>query len=892
MASIEIQKELRDAGTRSVNFFDGRILSGDDLSNEQAVNREEHRQLGAAIGDGIVAGLEVVLSKANNANIAPTVTVKAGTAINRAGQLLALPGDIDVLLDNLPNLPPASTSTMPFAGASPVNGGAYVLVLSPVREHEGFSLTSSTGASARAYKAAYFIDTVEFRLLPLGLDRELFNDPDHLQNTIAYLCFGFSDANAQPFQSNPYGTLIRSSALLDTYRPRKLADSDVPLAVLYLTATDGIKFIDLWSVRRRVVHPAASNEWGGVLNDERRAEAEAMFLQFQQQVTDIHNLVNATGSSQKPPLTPKLLAASRYLNYLPPAGYLPVDARGFDWNTFLGPLAPRFLTSVDAGLLRSLLQASLYRDPIKVVAEGSNEALAPVDVYQDPSQPDWVLFARTTSNRLNVTVEATGFQPAQIAVKLGPQTQLTIPLKPSQPMYSQQPQQAQQGQQVQPGERPLVIKVTDIKEPALQEVYLTMLLRAVEIPSERLNSMVRVEQVTEDANVTMWLGNWADWLNGQYPSLNVIGVPPAIYMHPYFNPRNIADEPQAYAVFNTVAIPLLVNLPSRRLPRPVALSRSGIPGLGDDIAQALEDYGFSSVDQLAGAWSQAIVAATGLSSDYGRYLIRDAIAAIAEIRTQRRYYSGMNAKTAEILQEMAIADDVGLANADPEALGNQIKSRSFAASLIEQARAIVPQSSWDLDSLGLKPEQITALNSQGIYSKGEFVLKVDPESGRDKIATLLKMTSQQIADLHSTAITQITADSIKQVQTTDLTLLPDIDAVIASKLADSDITTVDEMAKVNPDELARSTGISEETLETLKKDATEASRESMEVERVATITREVASELDRLGVNTIANLDEQTEERVAGAFRGVTRVTRAVLEGIRAALSGRPRPLE
>src|SRR5947209_751641 len=157
MASIEIQKPLIDAGTRSANFFDGRILSGDDLSNEQAVNREEHRQLGAAIGEGIVAGLEVVLSRANNANIAPTVTVKAGTAVTRAGQLLALPGDIDVLLDNLPSIPPADTSAAPFASASQVDGGAYVLLLAPVREHEGFSLTSSTGASARAYKAAYFI---------------------------------------------------------------------------------------------------------------------------------------------------------------------------------------------------------------------------------------------------------------------------------------------------------------------------------------------------------------------------------------------------------------------------------------------------------------------------------------------------------------------------------------------------------------------------------------------------------------------------------------------------------------------------------------------------------------------------------------------------------------
>src|SRR5205823_13250376 len=165
-------------------------LSGEDLSNEQANNRKEHTRLCAAIGVGTVSGLEVVLSMANNGATAPTVTVTAGTAINAAGQTLVLSANTDVRLVNLP--PTSQSTTTPFANASQVDGGAYVLVLSPVREREGFSLTSSTGASARAYNAAYFIDTLEFGLLPLGLDVDLLNDPDHLRNILAYLCFVFS----------------------------------------------------------------------------------------------------------------------------------------------------------------------------------------------------------------------------------------------------------------------------------------------------------------------------------------------------------------------------------------------------------------------------------------------------------------------------------------------------------------------------------------------------------------------------------------------------------------------------------------------------------------------------------------------------------------------------
>lgn len=898
MTSIELQTPLLDSGIRSVNFFNGRVLSGEDLSNEQSSNREEHRRLGLALGEGIVSGLEVTRSPADKQSAAPTVTINAGAAINRLGQTLVLSAKTDLLLDDLP----ASGTLIGFNAARlfppgsppPVDGGAYLLLLSPVREREGFALGSDVRGSSRAYNASYYVDTVEFRLLPLGLDIDLLNDPDHLRNTIAYQCFGFAEGSTQPFQINPFGSLIRSYGLLDAYRPKKLTDGDVPLAVVYLTAQGGLQFIDQWTVRRRVARAPASpfaDPWEALLSDRR--QGEAMFLQFQHQLMDVYYAASSSPTSgQNAPSALQKMTAAQFLRYLPPAGYLPVGANGFDLSTFLGPLAPPSITSVDIGLLRSILQASLFREPIKVVAAGSNEALAPMDVYQDPSQPNWVLFARTSSDRLNVTVAATGFEPAQIAVKLGPQTQLTIPLTPKQPGQSTQSAGTTPAVAQGSGQPALFIDVMDIKEPALYQARFTLLLRGQEIAPERQKSMVQVELTTDDTKLVAWLNSWRDWLNDRYPAQNVMIVPPAIFMHPYYSAQDIPDEPQAYAVFNTIAIPLLVNLPSRTLPLPVSLMRAGIPGLADDIVGQLNDFGFSSVDQLAGAWAQSIADATGHSIEYGRYLIQDAIASVEEIREKRRYYSGMNAKTEQILLEMAIADDVALANAEPVALGSQLKSRSFAASLIEQARKIVPASSWSLDPLGLKPDQISTLAAEGIHSKGEFVLSVDANGGRDRMAALLKMTAQQIDDLHMTAIRQITADSIKQAPTGDLTLLPKVDAVIASKLADSDIMTVDELAKVNPEELAQATGLPEDTLEALKSSATEVSRESMDVLKLASITREVASELDKLGINTVANLSEQSEEGVAGAFRGLTRVTRAVLDGVRSAFGGRPRPLE
>ena len=45
--------------TRSVNFFNGRLLTGEDLTAEQQANRVAHSLLGQAAGAGVAYGLEV-----------------------------------------------------------------------------------------------------------------------------------------------------------------------------------------------------------------------------------------------------------------------------------------------------------------------------------------------------------------------------------------------------------------------------------------------------------------------------------------------------------------------------------------------------------------------------------------------------------------------------------------------------------------------------------------------------------------------------------------------------------------------------------------------------------------------------------------------------------------
>src|SRR6267142_3062225 len=96
MMPSELLKPILTGGIRSVNFFNGRLLSGEDLSREQEANRETHKMLGRAIGDGIAYGFEV--SRAAGSGTNAIVTVQPGLAINRNGDALRLSSPIDLSL--------------------------------------------------------------------------------------------------------------------------------------------------------------------------------------------------------------------------------------------------------------------------------------------------------------------------------------------------------------------------------------------------------------------------------------------------------------------------------------------------------------------------------------------------------------------------------------------------------------------------------------------------------------------------------------------------------------------------------------------------------------------------------------------------------------------------
>jgi hypothetical protein len=136
----------------------------------------------------------------------------------------------------------------------------------------------------------------------------------------------------------------------------------VPLAVLHWDTT-GVTFVDRWAVRRRIVSPMSATRWPTMMGDRRRAEAEAMYLQFEDQVEELLPTLSA----------PQNVAAATYFAYLPPAGLLPIGSQGgapgFDPATFFGAQASQDIAETDADLVRALLQESLWHEPIEVGAD-------------------------------------------------------------------------------------------------------------------------------------------------------------------------------------------------------------------------------------------------------------------------------------------------------------------------------------------------------------------------------------------------------------------------------------------------------------------------------------------------------------------------------------------
>jgi hypothetical protein len=387
-APIVLERAIRNA-----NFFNGRVLTARDMQDEQTANRRQHRQLGRAIGAGIVCGMEVRLLDAGGPTATPLLAVAGGLAINREGQAIELPvTELHVALRRTTAKPPAEA--LVFADCQPlqaapdlVGKGVYLLTAAPTAQYSDRApmVSLNGGGKADGCGDRYAVEGVSFRLLELSLaelggvnaaEREelasLLSRSEQnnlttlarlaarsrLRNMLAHACFGgeeLAQLRADIFRS---GALHASYGALDTlWENATIQACEVPLALLVWTNA-GVRSLDMWAVRRRPHRDEGATPAPG---ERALAEGEAMREQFADQLAW---LLGDAGLSLGQLVG---LQARLYMRFLPAAGLLPLffgTLRGFNPDSFLGGLPRRGPEFVDAARIAALLDSAIRYPPI------------------------------------------------------------------------------------------------------------------------------------------------------------------------------------------------------------------------------------------------------------------------------------------------------------------------------------------------------------------------------------------------------------------------------------------------------------------------------------------------------------------------------------------------
>src|SRR5437867_512547 len=172
--AVDLLKPVLSNRTRSINFFNGRLLAGEDLTTEQKANRAAHSLLGQAVGDGVVYGLEVKANTQASTLASPVLAVSQGLAVNKNGATLFLETDTQVALSRPPDVINGIDPSSIFQDCKPTETGTYIagagvylLTIGPATSSQGLAEVSGISTSQAPCNTKYNLQGVQFRLLKL-----------------------------------------------------------------------------------------------------------------------------------------------------------------------------------------------------------------------------------------------------------------------------------------------------------------------------------------------------------------------------------------------------------------------------------------------------------------------------------------------------------------------------------------------------------------------------------------------------------------------------------------------------------------------------------------------------------------------------------------------------
>ena len=378
-----LQEPWKDGAIRTVNFFNGRLLTGADMGREQAARRAADAQTGRALGDGVADGLEVRFLGNVAPGARPAVSVTAGVAVNRLGAALCLPEPVRLSLDRPPPPGGAEVECL-FGDCQPLSDGAYVagqglylLTIAPAFTTEGRAQVSGMGDAAPRCAIDATVEAVQFRLLEVR--PELFGSASaasaRFRNAIAHEAFGVG--SHPDWAANLLAQDPRKDDLIERLRRHGLEDSEVPLALIAFTSA-GHQFTDMWSVRRPVCLRDERSVAASLSDPRRAALGRAMFRQFQDEIESLPALTSVT-------------ARGRFA-FLPAAGILP-GLNDSQVQAFFAGMTVRGPMHIDASAVEPLLRESLTAPAIDTASDHALWLYRIAQTRMHPERADLLIFA-------------------------------------------------------------------------------------------------------------------------------------------------------------------------------------------------------------------------------------------------------------------------------------------------------------------------------------------------------------------------------------------------------------------------------------------------------------------------------------------------------------------
>ncbi|WP_285711045.1 hypothetical protein [Erythrobacter oryzae] len=397
-ALLQLGQPVSEGAIETVRFFNGRLLSGADLTREQQARAGLDARIALTGGSGVAYGLTVERTSADLAEPRASVTVRAGVGVAPSGLVLELAGDQRIALVREDSTSFAVNQPGTFGPCGSEAGGVYVageglylLAVAPARVSAGRAQVNGLPGDPLSCNADRDLAGVSFRLfeIPPHAYGGISPTEASFRNRIAYRCFGARVR--QRWVTHLPGKVDSGGSLADHFAACGLTDDMLPLALVHFTGALDVTFLDMWAVRRELTVPDRGDPLASLTAPARGAAGRAMLAQF---AGHLGELAAAPGGLAG-------VSARTHFPQLPPCGLLPGLDAGTAGDFFAG-MTYRGPIHINAAQLEVLMRESLTAPAIDTADDGvvwvyavAENLIAAAGALADPARPDpYLVFAR------------------------------------------------------------------------------------------------------------------------------------------------------------------------------------------------------------------------------------------------------------------------------------------------------------------------------------------------------------------------------------------------------------------------------------------------------------------------------------------------------------------